>query len=184
MPFQNPGWLSSDTYWHLTAYLFAPKWYWSGNGILDSSSAERVRIPFAQPEALQPAATLEPTLSPQAVGTLDERPVGSPARPNSETETLGTMTVRIISASILLVIGLGFSSWCGEKNRDHRSERAAMKTSIQRALVGCVILSLLLSACGAGGSSPAPTALPQVTTPPVPASLAWRQALQPIYHAR
>ena len=36
--------------------------------------------------------------------------------------------------------------------------------------VGCVILSLLLSACGAGGSSPAPTALPQVTTPPVPAS--------------
>ena len=90
MPFQNPGGLKADTYWNLTAYLLRQNGYWAGDGILDSSSAERVRIPFAQLDTSQPAATPQPTASTQAV------------------ETSGSSSVRIVAAGLLLLMGLVF----------------------------------------------------------------------------
>jgi cytochrome c len=90
MPFQKPGSLTSDTYWRLTAFLLRQNGYWSGTGILDESSAERVRIPFAQSETTPPAPTLQPT----------------PAAP--VVDTSGSLSVRIIAAGILLLMGLGF----------------------------------------------------------------------------
>ncbi|HEY3312805.1 MAG TPA: hypothetical protein VGK00_14280 [Anaerolineales bacterium] len=96
MPFQKPGSLDEDTYWRLTAYLLRQNGYWSGVGLLDETSAERVRIPFAQPESSLPAPTVEPA------PTLPQTP--TPQRP----EGPGTVSVRIISAGLLLVIVLGF----------------------------------------------------------------------------
>jgi len=91
MPFQKPGSLSADTYWHLAAFLLRQNGYWSGEGILDESSAERVRIPFAQLEVTPPAPTSLPTT-----------PV------SQAVEQSGSSAVRIISAGILLMMGLGF----------------------------------------------------------------------------
>jgi len=92
MPFQRPGTLDDSTYWRLTAFLLRQNGYWPGVGILDESSAERVRIPFIQPVATQSAPTLEPT--PIPIQQIPDAP--------------GSLTLRIISAGILLLIGLGF----------------------------------------------------------------------------
>jgi len=91
MPFQKPNSLDADTYWRLTAFLLRQNGYWSGVGILDELSAGRVRIPFAQPEASQSAPTLQPTPTP-----IQQLP-----------EPSGSLSVRIISAGILVLIGLG-----------------------------------------------------------------------------
>lgn len=97
MPFQKPGSLDKNTYWRLTAFLLRQNGYWSGDGILDESSAERVRIPFARVEASPLAPTLQPEPSIQPTAT-----------PPQAGDASGSLSVRIISAGILVVIGLGF----------------------------------------------------------------------------
>ena len=97
MPFQKPGSLSADTYWRLTAFLLRQNGYWSGNGILDPATAERVRIPPVLPDASAPLPTLAESATPQPV----------PAS-QADDQTAST-TVRVISAFLLLAIGLGFA---------------------------------------------------------------------------
>ena len=96
MPFQKPGGLDADTYWRLSAYLLRANGYWSGAGILDPASAERVRIPSAGPEATQPAPNLAETPTPQ------------PASTAQAADEPGSNTVRVIAAALLLALGLGF----------------------------------------------------------------------------
>ena len=96
MPFQKPGSLSADTYWRLTAFLLRQNGYWSGNGILDPATAERVRIPAALPDASRPLPTLvdTPTPRPNSIAPVEDQS--------------GSLAVRIISVVLLLAMGLGF----------------------------------------------------------------------------
>ncbi|MCX6079513.1 MAG: hypothetical protein NTW32_08280 [Chloroflexi bacterium] len=102
MPFQKPGNLDADTYWRLTAFLLRENGYWSGAGFLDESAAERVRIPFARTEAVQPT----PTLTLVATLQVDTTPLPTPLPPLAADT--GSLTIRIVSAGILLLIGLVF----------------------------------------------------------------------------
>ena len=94
MPFQWPGTLDADTYWRLTAFLMRQNGYWDGQGFLDESTAERVRIPFAQPQATQalPTPTGLPVLTPLPA-SIPPPAVGS-----------GATLVRVISAGLLLLL--------------------------------------------------------------------------------
>ena len=96
MPFQKPGSLSADTYWRLTAFLLRQNGYWNGVDILDPASAERVRIPASLPDASRPLPTLQvtATLQPTSITQVQDQP--------------GSVSVRIISAGLLLAIGFGF----------------------------------------------------------------------------
>ncbi len=96
MPFQTPGSLDEDTYWRLAAFLLRENGYWSGAGLLDETSAVRVRIASAVTETPLPIPTLPPF------------PTSTPFPPPTQTveESSGAALVRWVSALLLFFMGL------------------------------------------------------------------------------